>query len=163
MIELDDKQIAEFYYRSYTSADGLWFMKIEDKDGFDVALEIDNEVWKVMPKIQARMLKPLVKTDNAIEALMECVTTRLTLEGFGHQAENIGNNGSFKIIVNRCPWRDLVVKSGRGNLSEKIGTTVCNTIYSAWASEFDNNITFELQRQMCQGSETCVFQFSNEK
>ena len=163
MIELDDKQIAEFYYRSYTAADGLWFMKIEDKDGFDVALEIDNEVWKIMPKIQARMLKPLVKTENAMEALMECVTTRLRLEGFGHQAENTENNSSFKIIVNRCPWRDLIVKSGRGNLSEKIGTTICNTVYSAWASEFDNNITFELQRQMCQGSETCMFRFSNEK
>jgi hypothetical protein len=40
MIELSDKQIAEFWHRSYTSVDGLWFMKVEEKHGFDLALDI---------------------------------------------------------------------------------------------------------------------------
>ena len=30
MIELNDKQIAEYFYRCYTSVDGLWFMKVEE-------------------------------------------------------------------------------------------------------------------------------------
>jgi hypothetical protein len=59
MIQLTPEQIAEYYHRSYTVVDGLWFMKIEEKYGFDAALDIDKEVWKVFPKMQARLLKSL--------------------------------------------------------------------------------------------------------
>jgi len=54
MLKLTDKQIVEYFKRSYTAVDGLWFMKVEEIYGFDTALDIDEEVWKVMPKIQAR-------------------------------------------------------------------------------------------------------------
>ncbi|NLE90228.1 MAG: hypothetical protein GX602_04765, partial [Dehalococcoidales bacterium] len=57
MEELSDRQISQYLQRSYEAVDGLWFMKVEEKLGFDTALEIDGEVWKVLPKIQARMLK----------------------------------------------------------------------------------------------------------
>jgi len=49
-----------------------------------------------------------------------------------------------------------MVKSGREHLSEKVGTLICNTEYSAWASEFDDNICFELQHQICKGSQFCI-------
>jgi hypothetical protein len=57
MTKLSSQQVAEYFNRSYKAVDGLWFMKVEEKYEFDVALELDNEVWKVMPKIQARMIK----------------------------------------------------------------------------------------------------------
>ena len=57
MTKLSSQQVAEYFSRSYRAVDGLWFMKVEEKLGFDAALELDNEVWKVMPKIQARMIK----------------------------------------------------------------------------------------------------------
>ena len=57
MINLTDVQIAEYYHRSFSVVDGLWFMKIEERYGFEAALDIDSEVWKVVPKIQARKLK----------------------------------------------------------------------------------------------------------
>lgn len=161
MIELNDKQIAEFCYQSYTAVDGLWFMKAEEKYGFDTALEIDNEVWKVLPKIQARMLKSMGKIEDGMEALFHCLTTKLTLDGFRFETEKTGNDGSFKVIIDRCPWHDLMVKSGRENLSEKVGNLICNTEYSVWASEFGNDICFELQRQICKGSESCILQFSH--
>jgi hypothetical protein len=55
MLKLTDRQIADYFHRSYTAVDGLWFMKVEAACGFDTALDIDTGVWKVMPKIQARM------------------------------------------------------------------------------------------------------------
>ena len=57
MTKLSSQQVAEYFSRSYKTVDGLWFMKVEEKHGFDAALELDNEIWKVMPKIQARMIK----------------------------------------------------------------------------------------------------------
>ncbi len=61
MFELNDKQIAEFFRRSYTAVDGLWFVKAEETCGFDAALDLDDEVWKIFPKVQARMLKDMTR------------------------------------------------------------------------------------------------------
>jgi hypothetical protein len=159
MIRLSDKQIEEYFHRSYTTVDGLWFMKIEEKYGFDAALDIDNEVWKIMPKIQARFLKSLGKTGDGINGLFECLTTRLALEGYKFKAGKTGNGDNFKITVNICPWHNLMVKSGREKLSGKIGTLICNTEYSVWATEFGPNIKYELKDQICRGSQCCIVHF----
>lgn len=161
MIELSDKQISEFCHRSYTAVDGLWYMKVEEKYGFDAALEIDNEVWKVLPKIQAGMLKSIGKMENGMEALFECLTTKLVLDGFTFKTEKTEDGSGFRVIIDRCPWHDLMVKSGREHLSGKVGSRICNTEYSAWASEFNESVCFELQSQICEGSESCQLQFSH--
>jgi len=160
MITLNDKQVAEFYYRSYTTVDGLWFMKVEEKYGFHEALRIDNEVWKVLPKIQARMLKSMGRMEKGMEALFECFTTKLTLDGFTFKTEATGKDAGFRVIIDSCPWHNLMVKSGRENISAEVGNLICNTEYSTWASEFDDNIRFKLQHQICKGSDFCVLEFS---
>jgi hypothetical protein len=162
MINLTSEQIAEYFHRSYAVLDGLWFMKVEGKYGFDAALDIDNEVWKVFPKIQARLLKSLGKTGEGMDALFECLTTKMTLEGFKFKAEK-NDSRSFKITINTCPWHNLMIKSGREKLSGKVGTLICDTENSAWASEFGQNIKFELGEQICQGSRACVLQFKSAK
>ena len=159
MIELNDKQIADFFHRCYAAVDGLWCMKVEEKYGFDTALEIDNEVFKVMPKIQARKIKELTNTGDGIEALLQCLRTKLTLEGYSYKAEITGNDGSFRIIINECPWHNTMVRSGREQLSPKVGRRICSTEYSVWASEFGDNIRFEPVCRLCEGSESCIIQF----
>ncbi|MHB1377104.1 MAG: DUF6125 family protein, partial [Candidatus Humimicrobiaceae bacterium] len=51
---LSSRQVKEYLQNSYAKVDGLWFLKTEEQFGFEKALESDLEVWKVMPKIQAR-------------------------------------------------------------------------------------------------------------
>jgi hypothetical protein len=160
MIQFDDKQVAEFYRHSYTTVDGLWFMKVEEKYGFDAALEIDNEVWKVVPKIQGRMLKSMRTRGNGIQALFECLVAKLTLDGFTFDTDRSPSGSNFRVIIKRCPWHDLMVKSGREYLSGRVGNVICNTEYSVWASEFGADIRFELQRQLCEGLDTCEMWFS---
>ena len=159
MIRLTPQQIAEYFHRSYTAVDGVWFSKVEEKYGFDVALGIDNEVWKVFPKIQARLLKSMLEMGSGLEALCECLTTKLVIEGFKFEAKKSGNR--VTITISECPWHNLMVKSGREKLSGKVGTMVCNTEYSVWASEFGENLSFELKDQICQGTPTCVLQFKS--
>ena len=77
MTKLDYQQIIEYFRRCYQAVDGLWFMKVEEKSGFDPALDVDHEVWKVMPKIQARMIKSMLKLNNGANALFEGLTTKL--------------------------------------------------------------------------------------
>ena len=77
MAEFDCQQIINYFLRSYRAIDGLWFMKVEEQYGFDRALEIDNEVWKVMPKIQARMIKSMLNLNNGPDALFNSLKTKL--------------------------------------------------------------------------------------
>jgi hypothetical protein len=44
MDSLTDQQICDYSHRSYKAVDGLWFMKAEEKYGFNAALDIDKEV-----------------------------------------------------------------------------------------------------------------------
>jgi len=157
MVSLRNKQIAEYFHRSYKVVDGLWFMKVEEKYGFDTALQIDKEVWKVMPKIQARMIKSMQKIGEGEIPLLKGLETKLALEGFKFKVEQ--DEMGFRIQVRDCPWHNLIVRSGREKISAKVGTTICNIEYSIWASEFDKNMQFRLTAQKCNGSELCVLNF----
>jgi hypothetical protein len=162
MIELTGEQAADFFRRCYAAVDGLWCMKVEERYGFETALEIDNAVWQVFPKIQARKLKELTGMDNGIEALRECFTTKLSLEGYSYKVENLDDKGSFQITIEGCPWHDIMVDSGRKELSPRVGNAICTTEYSAWATEFGDNIRWEQQCRLCEGSETCIVCFRRE-
>jgi len=157
MYSLTDKQRAEYFCRSYKAADGLWFMKVEEKHGFNAALEIDREVWKVMPKIQARMIKSMLGKGEGENALLESLKAKLSMEGFKFKVEK--KPDGFRIQISDCPWHNLMAKSGRKEYSEKVGTAICNVEYSVWASEFDENIRFTLQTQKCKNSEYCTLNF----
>jgi hypothetical protein len=132
-------------------------MKVEEKYGFNVALEIDKEVWKVMPKIQARMVKSMLGKGEGEAALLESLVAKLSLEGFKFTVEQ--KPRGFRIQITDCPWHNLMVKSGREACSGKVGTAICNVEYSVWASEFDGNMLFTLRAQKCTGSEPCALDF----
>jgi hypothetical protein len=157
MGSLSDAQVAEYFNRSFRAVDGLWFMKVEEKFGFDVALRVDAEVWRVMPKIQARMIKSFLKLGEGEFALLDSLKAKLSLEGFKFSVEQ-GENG-FRIRISDCPWHNLMVKSGREKFSAKVGETICNAEYSVWASEFDENMQFTLAAQKCNGSKHCLLTF----
>jgi hypothetical protein len=159
MLKLSDKQIAEYYKRSYTAVDGLWFMKVEEIYGFDTALDMDDEVWKVMPKIQARKLRSMKDVTDGLEALRECLTKKLTLDGFAFDTEQGDDGRLLKITLSDCPWHNIMIKSGREHLSGKVGTRICNTEYQVWASEFGDDIEFELKDQICSGQKCCGLVF----
>lgn len=135
----------------------MWFMKVEEKDGFDAALDVDDEVWKVMPKIQARMIKSFLGLENGAEALLESLVTKLELEEFKFKTEKTANG--FRLTITDCPWHNLMVKSGREHLAERVGTKICTTEYQVWASEFSQTIKFNLTSQKCGKSEHCVMDF----
>jgi hypothetical protein len=162
MIELSDNDIAAYFRRSYKAVDGLWFMKAEEKEGFEKTLDMDNEVWKIMPKIQARTLKNLTKTEHGIDALFECLTTKLYLEGYLFSTERYDDDG-FMIIIGECPWHSLMVKSNRQEIAGKVGTRICRTEYEVWANEFDGSIQFEMNDFICDGDKNCILKFKTLK
>jgi hypothetical protein len=160
MPELTQEQIAAYYHRSYKTVDGLWFVKAEEKFGFETAMDIDTEVWKVIPKIQARMLKSMLQVDQGIDALFECFMKKLTLDKFEYIAEKKPESPSFKIVINTCPWYELRLKSGREKLFKDVGDRICSTEFKVFAAEFDDLLSFKYQTQLCKGAECCIIQFN---
>jgi hypothetical protein len=161
MGSLTDRQVADYFHRSYKAVDGLWFMKLEEKNGFNAALEVDEEVWKVMPKIQARMIKSMLGKGGGDVTLLESLNAKLSLEGFKFQVEQ--DETGFRILISDCPWHNLIVKSGREKLSRLVGTTICNVEYSVWISEFDENIEFTFETRKCHGLEHCIIDFKKSE
>ncbi len=155
-MQMTDKQVADYFRKSYTAVDGLWFMKVEEKYGFEAALQIDEDVWRVLPKIQARMLKSMMGLEDGMEGLFQAIMTRLSLEGFEFETER--DEGGLKVCISRCPWHDLMVKSGRESLSERVGDLICGLENAVWASEF-GDIDFKRESQICKGAGKCVFRF----
>ncbi len=155
MTSLTDKQVVEYFRRSYTAVDGLWFMKVEEKYGFNAALQLDEAVWRVLPKIQARAMKSM-GLENGLDGLYEGITTRLALEGFEFEAEK--DVEGFLVMIERCPWHDLMVKSGRENLSETVSNIICDVENSTWANEF-GVAKFDREARICNGSERCILHF----
>ena len=159
MLSLNDDQKKEYFYQGYAKVDGLWFVKVEEKYGFDKALCIDEEVWKVMPKIQARLLKKMGNKGNGLESLFECLTTKLNIEGYDFTTELNEDKKEFFISIKKCPWYMIMVKSGRENLTAKIGPRICGSEYTAWAEEFGPGISFSLDTNMCNSNSDCVLRF----
>lgn len=160
MTELDCQQIIEYFRRCYQAVDGLWFMKVEEKIGFDSALDVDREVWKVVPKIQARMIKSMLKLNNGAGSLFKGLTTKLELEGFKFKAEK--NKDGFRIAITDCPWHNLMIKSGKEELSGIVGATICSTEYQVWVSEFGEDMHFKLESQKCKESKYCTLDFEKK-
>jgi len=162
MRELTDAQKAEYFRRSYTSADGLWFMKVEELRGFEEALEVDRRVWSVLPKIQARALRSILEAQKGIDGLARSLAAKQSAEGFGFEVEIEEDGRGLRMIITRCPWHELMAKSGRLALSERVGSLICNAEYETWAAEFsdcDRVISFSLESQICKGDPVCTFRF----
>jgi hypothetical protein len=163
-----NKDVIDYLYQNYTKADGLWFVKVEELYGFDKALKIDREVWKVIPKLQARFIKKRLLeslqnngNDNlqTVKTLLfEALKIKLSLDRFKFKITKSKTGISAKIFC--CPWHEIMIKSQRENLSEKIGSMICTVEYAAFAAEFYPDAVLGISSKLCSGNDSCNFKFS---
>jgi hypothetical protein len=151
-------EIRQYLLRSYTAVDGLWFVKTEERFGFDAALDLDVEVWKVMPKIQARQIRAFTGAENGPAGLRACYTEKLTIDGFVFVVRE--NPDGFEIHVSSCPWYDKMVRSNRTHLAARIGNRICPNEYGGWAEEFGCGFSFGEGKKLCEGGGACVLRFT---
>ncbi len=162
-----NKDIIEYFYSNYTKADGLWFLKVEELYGFDKALEIDKEVWKVIPKLQARFIKKRLleamhengNTDvPAIKTLLfEALKIKLSLDRFKFKVSK--SKSGISLRISQCPWYEVMIKAKREIFSEKIGAAICNNEYSAFIAEFCPGAGIDISNRLCSGNSSCIFKF----
>jgi predicted ArsR family transcriptional regulator len=134
-------------------------MKAEERYGFDAALELDEAVWRILPKIQARMIKSMMNLEGGLEGLQQALSNRMAMEDFEFETKKEGK--SMQIIISKCPWHNLMLKSGREHLSERVSDLICHVENSVWASEF-GKITFKREERICRGDRICMMRFEEE-
>lgn len=164
MRKLTDKERQEYFHRSYTAVDGLWFMKIEEQFGFEAALKIDEAVWGILPKIQARTLKGLMGLERGLADLQAALSERLAMEGFEFEMRQ--TDDGLEVTVCRCPWHQIMIKSGREHLSEQVSDVICRVENGTWADEFSGGdggeIGFVREARLCRGGERCRLLFGRK-
>ncbi len=156
-MHIGPEQIQELRLGALTAIDGLWFMALEDRYGFDVALEVDLEVWKkygrVMMKRVARMLGSTIDPDNP----PDLATINLLLETVcrvdGTQCEGKVGDGEIVFRVLRCSWWDNLNRSGRE--SHVPCEFVDNTIFRDWLEAVDPTVSFEITHSLPRGDDHC--------
>ena len=153
----EDQILVAYLRRSYHAVDGLWFVMVEDETDFDRALALDNRVWAVMGKIQARKARELLDAPgNSPEELARCFALKLTADG--HAFERAVEGDVVRFTVDECPWLALLRKSGRAHLAAAVSQTICPTEGRAWAAEF-GGYAFELPEMACTGAARCEMRF----
>ncbi|MEM3462385.1 MAG: DUF6125 family protein [Candidatus Bathyarchaeia archaeon] len=152
----------EYFKRSFFAVDGLWFVMLEEADSFDKALEIDERVWRAMPKIQSRKIRELYGIGgNGLRDLLRALEAKFGMEGYRASFEAEGDRAL--ILIHECPWFEIMKRAGRGALAGRIGERICKAEYRAWADEFDEGIGFSLDSQLCKGDDACRLRFQYEE
>lgn len=153
---MDHRVLSEYFKRCFLAVDGLWFMMVEKAESFERALEIDRKVWEILPKIQARKIKELLKIKGASkEELARAIEFKLDAEDFVSTLAR--QDSQIKITIKECPWLGLLKKSKREHLAEKISDAICTVEYGVFAEEFIGAVDFEVRSRLCSGDDVCSF------
>lgn len=156
---MDQRITSEYFKRSYFALDGLWFMMIENEFSFDKALDIDEAVWRILPKIQARKVKELLGLDGrGLEDFLKAIKVKLEAEEYDYEIKEQGNS-HLQIAVYKCPWYEILKKANREHLAPKIANRICFVELQAWVKEFGDDLEFDLNPGCCMGKGICLMEF----
>jgi hypothetical protein len=145
--DLPKEKLADFIFlhlRNMWAVDGLYYLGIEEKFGTKAATEIDQKVWEIMGKIEARKLKDLLEIKkNDIPSMMKA----LQHSGWAMDLEDkeiIIENDKGVIRNVKCRVQNTRKKKG---LSEFGCKPVRWGFLKSFAQEFNPNI--EVDCKVC--------------
>lgn len=160
MAVFDDKAIIEFLRRSYFAVDGLWFVRIEGEHSYDEALRLDEQVWEVVPKIQARKARELLGIEGgSLADLALGLWLKFASEGYEHRV--IERTAQvLRVHIHTCPWLAILKKVGTTPRAAEICDRICTKAFSIWAAQFSDGIEFSLERKLSEGASACELLFT---
>lgn len=150
-----DREITEYLRRSYGAVDGLWFVKVEERHGFDEALRLDVAVWEILAKLQARKARELLGIAGRRPAdLARALELKFVAEGYTYRI-TAPSPHRVEIEIAACPWLEMLRKSGREALAAPVAEAICPADFGAWAREFDPRLIVTISDRMCDGGCAC--------
>jgi hypothetical protein len=131
---------------AYFALDGLWFLVVEKKYGFEDACEVDIEVWSKFASIMARRVKKHLNIEGQdIPSVLASLKVFFQLEKWGHEV-TVENEAEGAVRITKCPWYDYLIKAKREKVIEKLCPPLCLRIFNSWAKEFNPNINVTMPK-----------------
>ena len=156
----DEKAVIEYLRRSYMAVDGLWFVKAEEQFSRQDALALDEQVWRVLPKIQARKARELLKIKGgSLSDLALALWLKFAAEGYDYQVAERTSH-ILRIHIHACPWLEILRKAGRMTTAAEVCDHVCAREGVIWAREFSPDIEFCLESKLPEGAPVCNLLFT---
>jgi len=136
--EISEDKLLEVCSRSFTTVDGLWFLAVEQKYGFDAALELDLEVWRRFSRVHGRrLLKSFaIKEDSPIRTLVKLLQADPIMSIYRPEVVTLTDNKAVFRCV-ECPTQIARIRDGKGVFP---GQRVCSAMYTAYAELIDPRI-----------------------
>ncbi|MDD3717151.1 MAG: DUF6125 family protein [Actinomycetota bacterium] len=156
-MHITEEQMQELRLGALTAIDGLWFMAVEEKYGFDTALELDLEVWKNYGRVLLKRISRMLGLAMDPEEPIDLATVNLLMETVCHvdgtQCGGEVGDGEIVFRVHRCSWWDNLSRSGRE--SHVPCEFVDNTIFRDWLEYVDPTLSFEITHSLPRGDDHC--------
>ena len=150
----------EYLRRCFKSVDGLWFVKVEETHGFDAALDLDQQVWEVMGKIQVRGARKILEaTSDDLGSMARCLQLKFQAENYQAEVKQT-DSSSIEVTISGCPWLEALKKSNRTHLALPIAERICVAEYTAWANEFGKTLLYNPCESACGSGEHCKIRFT---
>ena len=158
MISLDSSQIlSEYLKTSYFAVDGLWFVLMEKRHSPREALELDEEVWKILPKIQIHKIKELLHiTSGGLKNFLRALKIKLEAEGYEYEAK-MKDCSQLDLLIQNCPWYARVKKSHREHIPI---SDICAMELESWIGEFEVGWKITFKSLLCAGDSRCHLIFA---
>lgn len=151
--------LVEYLRRSYFAVDGLWFIMLEDEFSFNKALELDAEVWRILPKIQVRKVKELLGLAGiGLQDFLKAITVKFEAEEYDYEIRQMENN-HLQVVVKDCPWINILKKAKREHLAPQISDAICLLELKVWLKEFGDSLSFDMKCRKCCGDSICIMDF----
>ena len=130
--------LVELCSKSLYTLDGLWFSLLEKKHGLDVALDIEEAVWRrFCPTHLRRVLKTFpIKTDNPIQAVINLLQVDPIQLIYKREIVELTDSKTVFRITD-CPPQKARVRDGKGEFPcKKVGMIM----FQAYAEAIDPRI-----------------------
>ncbi len=136
--QIPTEKMVEVCSRSLNTIDGLWFLAIEQKYGFDAAMELDIEVWRRFSLIHGRRLVKnfAIKEDTPIRAIIKLIQADPIMTAWRPEVVTLADNKAVLRCID-CPTQTARVRDGKGVFP---GKPVCMAMYTAYAEVIDPRI-----------------------
>jgi len=136
--QIPKEKLVEVSSRSLITMDGLWFLAVEQKYGFDAALELDEEVWRRLGSIQAkRVVKNFaINEDSPIQTLIKALLVDPVFPIFLPEVPVLSDNKAIFRCTD-CPPQKARIRGGKGEFPCK---PVGIAFFASYAEAIDPRI-----------------------
>lgn len=164
-MDLSHQQMDALRTGAITAIDGLWFMAVEGKLGFDAALELDMEVWKgygsIMLKRVAKAMGVKLDPVNPPDLGTLCSMMEVLCDIDGTECRTtVADADNAVLTVPRCSWWENLNRAGRQDLVPC--EEVDNKTFIRWLETADPSLEMELTHSLPRGDDRCEWRIKRK-